>query len=138
MLRDFVRIGAGPAELVAIHDGVKVGLDGIGAGGPDLVEDVSDLVGPAPLDGNAVKSRRQLSQQALTRSPAALAGEASAVEIGQEALPFGAALARRQAEVDDSFFARRSGCRAPPEPANAAPRAGVVNEHDPRSSMSAL
>ena len=88
---------------------MEIGLDGGLIGHSHLVEDVSDLVRPAALDGDAGKGGRQGGQQARAAIDAdhlePVAGEAAADEIGEEALPFGGALALRQAEVDDLLLA---------------------------------
>jgi len=75
---------------------VEVALDLGLVGLADLVQDVPDLVGPAALDGDAGVDGRQGGEEALAAVDAdhlqALAVEAAAVEIGEEALPLNRAL----------------------------------------------
>jgi len=75
----------------------------------DLIEHVADLVRPTALYRNGVEHARQGRDQAGASIYAdhleALAGEAAAVEIGEELLPFGRAFRARQAEVGDLLLA---------------------------------
>ena len=92
-----------------VHDGVEVVLDGVAVGLAHLVEDVPDLVRPAALQRDAGVDDRQGCDQALAAVGAdhleTLSAEASAPEIGEEALPFDGTLAGSQAEVDDLLLA---------------------------------
>ena len=98
-----------PGPVGGVHDGVEAVLDGVLVSLAHLVEDVSDLVRPAALEGDARIDGRQGGAEALAAVGAdhlqALAAEAATVEAGQEALPFGGALAACQMEVDDLLLA---------------------------------
>ena len=95
-----------------IHDLVQSPFDLGLVGFADLVENVPDLVCPAALDRDVGQYRGQGGEQAGaaidTDHVEPLAGEAAAVKIGEELLPFGGALAPRQAEVDDLLLAIRT------------------------------
>ena len=92
-----------------VQDGVEVGLDSIPVGLSHLVEDVPDLVRPAALQGDAGIDRGQGGDQALaavgTDHLDPVSGEPTTVEIGEELLPRGGALAGGEAEVDDLLLA---------------------------------
>src|ERR1700732_460194 len=103
---------AGGRSVGRIHDLVDGTLGGRLVSLFDLVEDVADLMRPAALDGNARQDRGQGGQEAGPAIDAdhieTLAGKAAAEQIGEEALPFGRALARRQTKVDDLLPAVRA------------------------------
>ena len=131
--RTDARPSGAAGALGGIHDLVECALDVGLVGLADLVEDVPDLVRPAALHGDAGQDDRQGSQQAAATIDAdhvePLAGEAAAVKIGEELLPFGGAFAPRQAEVDDLLLAIRAQPQSNENRPTQRAGAGLAGKH---------
>ena len=97
--------GARDGDVRGVHDVVEAAFRVLLVGPAEFVEDVPDLVGPAAPDGDVGMDQGQCGEEAVAAVDAdhfgTLAGEAAPMEGGEQALPFGGALAPGEPEVDD-------------------------------------
>ena len=127
--------GGGPClgDGLGVHDGVQTGFGGLAVSLFDLAEDVSDLVRPAALNGDAGIDHRQGGQEARAAVDAdhlePRAFETAAEEIGQEQLPLSRALGHRQAVIDDLLFAIGPQAQGHQDGAAERAHAGLAGQH---------